>query len=232
MQTRSSPSNRNGPKTGLPFITNFGPTDYNATPNNYTITQLKNGLVYVANKDGILEYDGAEWRIIPTAPGSFVRSVGNVNETIYVGAQEDFGYLAPDSLGRLKFVSLKQYVPEPFHDFKGIWEILNINDTVYFRSYFAIFRWANGQLTAWKPDFMFHNAYVASNKFYVREVKAGLKILQGDSLKLVPDGELFLREAIAAILPIEGNRQLLISRFQGWFIFDGQSITHFSNAFR
>ena len=213
-------------ETGNPLIRNFRPNDYHASPANHNITQDDRGILYVANDKGILEYDGVHWRLIRIPQNAAVRSLCFANGTIYVGAQGDMGYLAPDSVGNLYFVSLQEFIPEEYRDFKGIWETLAIGDTIYFRSYYGIFRWATGKMTIWKPGFLFHTAFVVNNRFFVREVKSGLKELRRDSLVMVPGSEPFAYKSIAAMLPLDDGNILILSRFSGWFIFDGNSIRH------
>ena len=53
---------------GIPFIRNFTVEDYHANNTNYDIEIDKYGNVFVANFEGLLYYDYAEWRIIHT-PG-------------------------------------------------------------------------------------------------------------------------------------------------------------------
>ena len=86
-------------ETGNPLIRNFRPNDYHASPANHNITQDDRGILYVANDKGILEYDGVHWRLIRIPQNAAVRSLCFANGTVYVGAQGDMGYLAPDSVG-------------------------------------------------------------------------------------------------------------------------------------
>src|SRR5205085_4283323 len=50
----------------LPYITNFTSQDYKASLQNWSITQDNNGIIYVGNSSGLLEYDGTRWRLIKT----------------------------------------------------------------------------------------------------------------------------------------------------------------------
>ena len=53
---------------GIPFIRNYTAEEYHANNTNYDIETDENGNVFVANFEGLLYYDYAEWRIIHT-PG-------------------------------------------------------------------------------------------------------------------------------------------------------------------
>ncbi len=51
---------------GIPFLQNFSAGDYQAHNRNFDIVADDQGFVYVANFEGLLYYDQAEWRIIHT----------------------------------------------------------------------------------------------------------------------------------------------------------------------
>jgi signal transduction histidine kinase/DNA-binding response OmpR family regulator len=208
-------------ETGLPIIQNFRPNEYHAGPNNFSIAQDERGLLYVANDRGVLIYDGVRWQLVQTPDNSIVRALCYSQDTIYVGAQNDLGYLAPNSHGQLEFVSLKPQVPEKNHEFKGIWEVLAIKDAIFFRSYYSIFRWVDKKFTVWKPERYFHNAYVVGDDFYVREHKIGLKKLVDDSLQLISDGEKLVNETFAALWENKNGRLTGITRFQGFWEHNG-----------
>ena len=53
---------------GIPFLRNFTAADYQAHNQNFDIEIGDDGTVYVANFEGLMYYDRAEWRILYT-PG-------------------------------------------------------------------------------------------------------------------------------------------------------------------
>src|SRR5210317_477209 len=94
-------------ETGRPFITNYPPNLHDANPQNWCIEQDDRGVMYFGNSDGVLEYDGHNWRLIKTPKNNVVRSMAkDKNGRIWVGGSGEIGYLAPDSIGNMSFVSL------------------------------------------------------------------------------------------------------------------------------
>ena len=75
-------------EVGAPFFfEHFKPQDYGQYHQTWGIVQNHKGIIYVANKDGILEYDGASWRLIETEINTVVRSLALGGDgTVYVGA--------------------------------------------------------------------------------------------------------------------------------------------------
>ena len=53
---------------GVPYLRNFPATEYKAHNMNSDVIAANDGTVYVANFEGLLYYDNADWRIIYT-PG-------------------------------------------------------------------------------------------------------------------------------------------------------------------
>ena len=51
---------------GIPFFQNFSMKQYGGHKYNFDVVVDKDGIVYVANFEGLLYYDNAEWRIIHT----------------------------------------------------------------------------------------------------------------------------------------------------------------------
>src|SRR5580704_12575137 len=101
------------PETGTYVFQHYSAKQYGASPQNWDIAQDRRGVMYFANLDGLLEFDGNFWRLLRLPGKSFVRSV-NVDSrgTVYVGGVGEFGLLKPDATGTLVFVSLTGRIPK------------------------------------------------------------------------------------------------------------------------
>src|SRR5579863_9598404 len=100
------------PETGTFVFQRYLAKQYGASPQNWEIAQDKRGILYFANTDGLLEFDGHSWRTV-VLPGKSVRAVSvDDGGTVYVGGVGEFGVLKPDSTGTLKFNSLVERVPQ------------------------------------------------------------------------------------------------------------------------
>ncbi|NJO92057.1 MAG: hypothetical protein HC831_26095 [Chloroflexia bacterium] len=110
-------------KIGLPYIQNYLAEDYKASKQNWMADQDKRGVIYFGNNMGVLEYDGHDWRLIPlTEKSRVVRAVKVAKDgKIYIGSTAEFGYLAPDSIGQMKYFSLFDKIEDPnLRKFKGL----------------------------------------------------------------------------------------------------------------
>jgi serine phosphatase RsbU (regulator of sigma subunit) len=132
-------------QTGPPLFDNFTPEDYQAGEENYRIVQDSRGLIYVANEAGVLEFDGLQWRKI-RLPGQKPALVLARSDSgrVYVGSENEFGYLAPDSLGRLRYVSLAERLQSG--QIGRIRTIRFLQQGVYFASQQRVYRWHDDKL--------------------------------------------------------------------------------------
>ncbi len=233
---------------GLPLINNYSPSDYNATPQNWAIVQDDRGIMYFANTGGVLEYDGVSWRLIEVN-NEVVRTIAiDKSGIIYVGGIDEFGYLAPDSIGKMKYVSLISLLPEKEREFGDIWSIWPSRRGVFFQSASHLFlikkpveflqNPTTSDIKSWKAKTVFSPAFLVNEKYFIPESGIGLLSLINDSLSLVEGGEQFAHETIYDMLsypPTEnsgspGNKILIGSGKNGFYIYDDKTFTKFKTG--
>ena len=204
---------------GVPFHSEHYPAQvYGQHPQNWDVVQDHRGFTYVANDNGILEYDGVHWRTIRPLTNTFVRALAtDTNGRVYVGQQNDLGYLAPDSVGRTRFVSLLGEVARRDRAFKDIWSADAVADTVFFMARKRLFRWDGAEMTAWASERGFHTSFAVRERFYVNEAGRGLHRVVGDALRRVPGGARFDDIGIWAMVPYGQGRTLIGTRL-GFFV--------------
>jgi ligand-binding sensor domain-containing protein/DNA-binding CsgD family transcriptional regulator len=132
---------------GLPAIRNYRNTDYHAANETWDIGQDKRGLLYFANNDGLLTFDGTYWKLYPLPNKAAIKSLAiDTAGRIYVGGQDEVGYFFPDRNGILKYHSFKDKLPKIAQQFADIWNIVLAGNEVYFRTIETIFQWKEGQI--------------------------------------------------------------------------------------
>ena len=87
---------------GIPFFRNYTAEDYHANNMNFDIETDENGTIYVANFEGLMYYDHAEWRIIRT-PGTtrIIVCVRASDNQIWVGGYNYFGKIKRKANGEI-----------------------------------------------------------------------------------------------------------------------------------
>ncbi|MBI3519823.1 MAG: hypothetical protein HY062_10760, partial [Bacteroidetes bacterium] len=92
---------------GNNYIKNFSPSDYKASDQNWGGIQDKNGILYFANLDGVLIFDGKHWKIIQIKNNASVFSIDiDSHDKIFVGGDNQFGYLKTLQNGEIIYQSL------------------------------------------------------------------------------------------------------------------------------
>lgn len=87
---------------GVPFIKNFTTDDYHAHNRNFDIEIGNDGTVYIANFEGLMYYDNAEWRLLHTPGITRVTVVARDHYgTIWVGGYNYFGRVKRKTNGEL-----------------------------------------------------------------------------------------------------------------------------------
>ena len=87
---------------GIPFIRNFTAEEYHANKLNYDVENDENGNVFVANFEGLMYYDHANWRILRTPGISRVTVVVRTSDnTLWVGGYNYFGKIQKKDNGEL-----------------------------------------------------------------------------------------------------------------------------------
>jgi len=207
-------------ETGRPFITNYPPNLHSANPQNWCIEQDDRGVMYFGNSDGILEYDGHNWRLIKTPKNNVVRSMAkDKNGRIWVGGSGEIGYLSPDSIGSMSFISLTDQVPEDKRNFSDIWLTTTLEDEIYFSSLTHNFRVIDEQLKVIEQDSNSRVAYYAVNGELYQDLRnEGLKKRVGGNFEPIIQPEDLTNSVVidfqndidGSLLILTGNRNLFI----------------------
>ena len=211
---------------GLPFIVNHQRNVYNASTQNWSITQSKKGFMYFANNDGILEYDGTSWKLYPVPNGSVVRSVRAMGDTIFAGAFEQMGYLAPDTSGKLVWHSLHHLVPYEYSGFDEIWKIYFDNGKVIFQSFSSIFIYDGHKMEVIRSAEGFGFMHkIGENQVFIADYGQGLMMLTPDNeLVLINDHPVFFESEITAMVPHKAGGIIIGTAGEGLYLLENQSL--------
>jgi signal transduction histidine kinase/ligand-binding sensor domain-containing protein len=212
---------------GRPFIRNFPPSEYRAYSQNWAVTQDRRGIMYFGNTDGVLEYDGINWRLIKKLPVVRTIAIDSLGR-IYVGLENDIGYLDPDNKGIYQYYSLKAKIPESEREITSVLNVNILGDQVVFVTLHKIFIYKNDQIKIFSSDNGFSFIYKIRNRIYVREKGKGLFCLEKDSLKIIEGSERFAADKIYSILPFRQSEILIATRTQGVIDYSPEGPVQFS----
>jgi len=214
---------------GLPFIQNYSPNDYGAFDQNWDTVQDSLGVLYFANGDGILTYDGVVWNLLELPNKASVFNLGiSDTDVIYVGAGNELGYLESDLQGTLGYVSLLSKLPKKYHDFGQVWSISTKNKDIFFGSKKYIFKWdgTNFEIYTNTED---STIYCVNNRLLKRR-EQGLMEFKNNEFVLVPNGAFFADKKIYAILPYDDSSYILVTG-NHLYLYNGETIVDFKHNF-
>lgn len=102
---------------GTPFMQTWDPSSYGASVDNFCVVQHPaTGLIYVGNGSGVLEFDGARWRLIspPAGEGEVTSLCIDHRGRVWGGYRGSVLRLEPDARGELRALSMHPRLPAGF----------------------------------------------------------------------------------------------------------------------
>ena len=87
---------------GMPIIRNFTAEEYHGNKSNFDVVAARDGIVYVANFEGLMYYDKAEWRMLHNPGITRITVVyQDIKGVIWVGGYNYFGRVTNKDNGEL-----------------------------------------------------------------------------------------------------------------------------------
>ncbi|MDA9554817.1 transcriptional regulator [Pelobium sp.] len=210
---------------GIPQISNYSNLTYKGGTQNWDIEQDKNGLMYFANNEGLLTYNGKYWKIYPLPHKTIIRSLKIAADgKIYVGAQDEIGYFFPEKNGVLKFHSLRELIPAKERQFADLWDIVLHQNEIYFRTTSKIFLLKDGVFSVYKSkgDWVFMGE--AQNQVFAQDTSKGLFKVKDGIWEPVTDNPIFKKVTVTAVLPYQGDTLLVTTNKNGLFLLKGNTV--------
>ncbi|MCB8994070.1 MAG: SpoIIE family protein phosphatase [Bacteroidales bacterium] len=203
---------------GLLPVYNFSAKTYNAQEQNLAIAQDNRGLLYFANNSGILEYDGVSWRLIKLVNERVPRSlVTDSKGRVFVGSEKEFGYLAPDSVGNMDYVSLTMYIPEEFKEFREVWNVYAVKEEVIFQTDKALYIWNGKQIRIVPSNSKIQEFFYTGTELIARLEGKGLCIFKNDTFIPIPGGDFFSGKQVFGAVRIDSSTLLIATGNEGLF---------------
>ncbi|QEC78577.1 helix-turn-helix and ligand-binding sensor domain-containing protein [Mucilaginibacter ginsenosidivorax] len=214
---------------GLPNIISYYRSDYNGGLQNRGIVQDKNGIIYFANSEGLLSFDGTYWKLNPLPNKTIIRSIAlGENGRIYAGGQNEMGYFLPDKDGNLAFTSLKNLLPEKITSFKDIWDIVSFDDKMFFRSQNNIFQFDGKSITAYQPVSQWQFLGTCNNQLIAQDAKKGLFQFSNGEWAPLPINESMPQYlAVTGLLHLNKDSILINTLKKSLFILAHQTVSRF-----
>ena len=205
-------------------VVNHSRQTYHSGNQNWQIGQSKEGWMYFANNNGLLEYDGTNWNTYPLPGNTKVRSVLVVGDTIYVGALGQFGRFVRDYKGKMVYQNLSGQASQKAQI--NIWHIHRIGNDIFFQSDDAFY--INNYKTRVECPPGVHYSAIVYNRLYITSYK-GVSVLVGKKFIPLTDIDLNQTSNIVAMLPWQ-QKLLLVTSNKGLFLYYNNHLQPFHVA--
>lgn len=208
------------PMYGIPEITHYTRQNYQAGTQNWKISQSDNGLMYFANNDGILEFDGSFWRLLPSSKVTMGRSVLAMGDKIYSAGHNEFGYFQFNGINDLEYTSLMD--AERFGDIGDFWNILFFENQIVYQADkgIALFDYKKGKVTFIPAQSRITNAFIINDLFILQDEMAGLMEMRKGKLREIEGGEIFAKWNIGTLLSLSPDEILIGTVSNGVYVWD------------
>ncbi len=200
---------------GTPPIHHFSSQIYKAHSQNWSAVQDARGVMYFGNTTGIVEYDGARWRLIETPSKTISRALAiSPSGTIFYGSVGDFGYLKANENGKVQIASLRDKIPEKDRQFNDVWQVFCVGDSVYFLTREKIFRYFKGQISVLAGQFATSQSLVFREHLFYVDATRGLSVIVGDEIRALSAFSWLSNGSRITMAPF-GEHEILVSRGSG-----------------
>ena len=217
---------------GFPDIKNYSKRSYNGGLQNWDIKQDKNGIIYIANNEGLLTFDGKYWKLYPLPNKTIVRSIeiGNDNK-VYVGGQDEFGFFQPSQNGLLTYYSLVDLIPTKHKSFGDVWDIVFSDGSFFFRSDNKIFTYSNNKIGVFTTATEWAYLGKCNGRLYAQEYNKGLMGFKNGIWNPINiNSQLPITGPITSMLSVSNDSILVSTLKNGLFIFTNSNISKISSS--
>ncbi|MGL1886954.1 MAG: hypothetical protein OCD76_10590 [Reichenbachiella sp.] len=211
---------------GVPIIKNYTYEDYQAGANNWDVLQDKNGYMLFGNNYGLLQYSGKDWSLIvqPTNK-TIIRSLyKSKNDTVFLGAQNDFGYVKTNNSGEKRFTSLKEKIALLDREFSDVWDIKETTKGVFFQTDEGIYQYVNDTITFLRAV-LTRGMSKVGDSLMVQDNAFNILSISNSGFRKIIDGNL-LQSPIKTIIDNHHNGLILLVQKKGVFSYEKGVLLH------
>jgi serine phosphatase RsbU (regulator of sigma subunit) len=214
-------------KYGVPQIRNYSTEITLGSEQAWCITKDKFGNIYFGNQEkGVTRFDGTKWSNIKIGNNSRIFSLtSDERGIVYVGSAYEFGYLQPDNIGNLEYVSLARRT-DSIADIRNIYSILSYKENIYYLSprFIYVYNYLSDSLS--KLNFKNYKLNTAlrlvniNDHLVLSDNNEGMFELHDASLSPLPGGDFFRRKICMVILKYD-DEQILVGTYNtGLFLYN------------
>jgi AraC family chitin signaling transcriptional activator len=208
----------------MPPLHNYEPSLYHAGNQNWMVSESDDHFIYVANNEGLLEYNGSQWTLYKTPNESIMRSVKAQGDRIYTGCYMDFGYWIRDDSGRLNYTSIIEKTKFQLQEDEQFWNIIVKNDYVLFQSRSRIYFYDidSGEVSQIAEQTEINKFFQVGDTYYYHVLGEGLFQVVNKQPQLKGSTDFFLEETIILMFEYHSKVYVLTQDAAVYLYQDGE----------
>lgn len=213
----------------IPPIVNYAAKDYSGENQNWKIDQSFENYIYIGNNNGLLEYNGADWKIYPSSNNSIIRSVKVIDEKIFTGCYMDFGYWKKDNYGNLTYTSFVKKLPKPLLNDESFWNIVQFEDYVFFQSLKRIYIYNSSDESFKIIEAPSKRAvlFKVGNTIYFQKSNEGIFKIENGAGLLVSDEKVVKEQEIVGAF-LTNKKTLFLTEKGEFYFFENGSLSQWN----
>ncbi|UJH67534.1 triple tyrosine motif-containing protein [Allomuricauda sp. SCSIO 65647] len=210
----------------LPPIQVFYPYDYNGENQNWAISQSSEKLIYVANSKGLIEFNGASFKLYPSINETIMRSVNVIDDRIYTGCFMEFGYWEKNDLGILKYTSLSKKIGIDLLEDEEFWNIIAVDEYIVFQSLKRIYIYdvRDGSVSTIDSKSTITKMFKIGQGIYFQRMGEGVFKIESGRDILVFDDEIVKKDEVIQLFGNEKDVMVLTKQNGFYRLSDGSLV--------
>lgn len=212
-------------------VKSFDKLVYHADRQNWSVSSSSSGMIYFANTQGLLEFDGTTWHLNRLPNESIMRSVKVLNDSvIFTSGYRELGYWKPDIFGKLRYSSLSAQANKYFSKNIEFWNIAVTDSAVYFHSFSnPVLMYQSGTFSAIEGPGSISVMSKVYGKIIVAVRNKGIYRVQNKKLVPLYVDNIFQDKLVQFIIPFKENQLLIGTASNGIFVWNGENIQQWNS---
>lgn len=212
-------------------VISFNKKNYHGARQNWGLSTKHDGTVFFANHQGLLCFDGTNWKLNHLPNESFLRAVKVKDDsTVYTSGYMEFGYWKTNNLGELKYFSLAQKANKYLANNIEFWNIIISGNYVYFQSFSKILTYVNDTVVPVDISGTINVMSKVNSKVLVAIRDKGIFEINGTSVSPFIVDKVIRNKQIKFIIPYKKNQLLIGTAASGIFLWDGKKIEQWNKT--
>lgn len=205
------------------FLSHYNPGD-EINYQSYDIHQDNHGVLYFANRSGILQFDGRTWTQIPSKGAIYTLSRSEAGD-LYAGGSDGFGVITLNEKNQTEYRSLSDSIKDTHNVFASV----DLGNDIYFLNEAKVFKVSGTPVKATElaassaKEGVYTGMYRVGNSIYVDTEKEGLKKISGDVLG--PTDILAGRHLVLSEPSMDGKTYLLHTDDDEYYLWKDDHMT-------